>query len=91
VPPVEPVRVALGPSGALLRSARESKSLSIAQVSEATHISARYLEALEAEDFTVLPSATAFVKGYVREVARLLDLDEDRVVAGYMRRFSGDA
>lgn len=91
VPPVEPVRVALGPSGALLRSSRESKSLSIAQVSEATHISARYLEALEAEDFSVLPSSATFVKGYVREVARLLDLDEDRVVAGYMRRFSGDA
>ena len=31
-----------------------------------------------------------FVRGYVREVARLLSLHEDDVVSGYMRRFSGD-
>jgi hypothetical protein len=83
--------IAPGPSGAMLRAAREAKGLTIAAVSESTRISARYLEALEAEDFTVLPSATAFVRGYVREVARLLDLDVERVVSGYMRRFSGDA
>jgi cytoskeletal protein RodZ len=50
----------------------------------------RYLDAIEREDYAALPSAAAFVRGYVREMARLLDLDVERIVEGYMRRFSGD-
>jgi hypothetical protein len=79
-----------GPSGALLRAARQRRGLTLQQVSESTRISTRYLDAVEREDFTTLPSAAAFVRGYVREMSRLLGLDVDRVVAGYMRRFSGD-
>lgn len=79
------------PSGAMLRAARERKGMTLQQVSDTTRISVRYLAALESEDFAALPSAAAFVRGYVREVARLLDLDSERVVQGYMRRFSGDA
>ena len=40
------------------------------------------------DQFDALPSAT-FVRGYVREMARLLGLHEEQVVTGYMRRFSG--
>ena len=79
-----------GPSGALLRTAREAKRLSISQLSEATRISARFVEALENEDYAALPSTAVFVRGYVREIARRLDLDVEKVTVGYMRRFSGD-
>jgi cytoskeleton protein RodZ len=54
-------------------------------MSDTTRISVRYLEAIEADQFDELPSST-FVRGYVREMARLLDLDEGATVTGYMRR-----
>ena len=44
-------------------------------------------QAIEGDDHGSLPSAT-FVKGYVREMARMLKLDEQVVVEGYMARLS---
>ncbi len=81
----------LGYSGALLRALRERQGLALQQLSESTRISGRYLEAIEREDFAALPPGQAFVRGYVREMARILGLDVERAVAGYMRRFSHDA
>lgn len=75
----------LGWSGALLARVRESKGLSLRDMGDSTRISARYLEAIENDDFGHLPSST-FVKGYLREMARTLQLDEDALVRGYMRR-----
>lgn len=80
----------LGYGGGLLRAMRERAGLSIQEMSDTTRISATYLEAVEREDFGALPPAPAFVRGYVREMSRMLGLDVDRVVAGYMRRFSAD-
>jgi hypothetical protein len=77
-----------GWSGALLRAVREARGLSLRDMGEATRISARYLEAIEADDHAHLPSIT-FVKGYLREMARTLDLDEAALVKGYMRRMDG--
>lgn len=80
----------LGYGGALLAAVRDLHGISLDDMSASTRISARYLEALEREDFESLPSAPAFVRGYVREAARVLGLDVERVVAGYMRRFSDE-
>lgn len=74
-----------GYSGGLIRAVREAKGVSLDEVAASTRISVRYLEAIEADAHDRLPSAT-FVKGYVREVARLLKLDDESVVTGYMRR-----
>jgi hypothetical protein len=76
-----------GYGGALLRAVREARGPSLQDVAATTRISVRYLEAIEADAFDQLPSAT-FVRGYVREVARLLRLDETAVVAGYMKRLA---
>jgi hypothetical protein len=86
-PSVEDWVAELGWSGALLRRVRETRGLSLRDVGDATRISARYLEALESDDRDQLPSAT-FVKGYLREIARLLELDEAALVSGYLRRLS---
>ncbi len=77
-----------GYSGSLLQACREHRGFSLQELSNTTRISLRFLEAVEREDFAALPSAPAFVRGYVRELARQLDLDVDRVVEGYMRRFA---
>ena len=74
-----------GWSGGLLRAVRELRGLSLDEISDSTRITLRYLEALEREEQDVLPSAT-FVRGYLREVARVLQLDADTLVAGYWRR-----
>lgn len=76
-----------GYSGGLLRSVREARGIPLQEMADTTRISARYLQAIEADDHGSLPSAT-FVKGYVREMARLLKLDDGAVVEGYMRRLS---
>ena len=79
-----------GPSGALIRAIRERRGLALSAVSDQTRISPGFLEAIEAEGYDALPSAPAFVRGYVQQVARLLQIEEAWLVDGYMRRMSGD-
>ncbi len=88
-PPGPPgIFLRLGPTGTMLAAVREHKDLSLADLSEQTRIAVRFLQAIEEEAFDRLPSAT-FVRGYVREMATLMELDEDEVVEGYMERFHG--
>lgn len=77
-----------GYSGALLKAVRELRHVTLQDMADHTRISVRYLEAIEQESWDALPSAT-FVRGYVREMARMLGLDDGEVVAGYMRRSTG--
>ena len=79
-----------GWSGTLLREVRVARGLSLQEMSDSSRISVRYLEAVEHDDYEKLPSPT-FVRGYVREMARLLDLDEAKLVDGYMKRLTGYA
>ncbi|MEZ4240299.1 MAG: helix-turn-helix transcriptional regulator [Myxococcota bacterium] len=74
-----------GYGGMLLKVVRERLGLRISDIADHTRISVRYLDALEAEDHESLPAAT-FVRGYVREVARMLHLDPEAVVGGFMSR-----
>jgi hypothetical protein len=76
-----------GQGGNLLRVVRERLGLSLQDVADHTRISVRYLEAIEDELLESLPSAT-FVRGYVREVARMLQLDADAVATAYMRKLA---
>ena len=54
--------------GARLRSARESKGLSVLQAAERLHVDTRVLEALEAENFEAL-GADVYVRGHLRRYA----------------------
>jgi cytoskeleton protein RodZ len=60
--------------GAALATAREANGLSVAQVAEQMRISPRQVEAIEADRYSELPGAV-FVRGFVRNYARLLKLD----------------
>jgi cytoskeleton protein RodZ len=66
--------------GKQLRQARESRSFSLEQVAQATHIRVRYLQALEAEQFDLLPS-TAHIRGFLRAYATHLKLDPAPLLA----------
>lgn len=65
--------------GQKLQQARQAKSLTIDDVSEAIYIRPRILKALEAGDFGALPSA-AQVRGMLRAYADFLGLDYDDLV-----------
>ncbi len=61
--------------GRTLRQARERKSWSIEQVAEATRITPRHLQAIEAGEFDRFP-APVYARGFMRAYAKALDLDE---------------
>ena len=68
--------------GALLRLTRETHKISIAQVANETHISARFLEALEEDRFEEFDSETYLI-GFLRTYANYLSLDGQQVVERY--------
>lgn len=60
--------------GVRLRQAREFRNLTLQQVSETTKIRSHYLQALESDDHSAIPSA-AQARGFLRIYAEFLDLD----------------
>jgi hypothetical protein len=59
--------------GQQLRQRRERRSLTLEQVSQATHLGVHYLQAIEAGNFDAIPS-TAQARGFVRAYADFLSL-----------------
>jgi cytoskeletal protein RodZ len=72
--------------GTSLREARERKGLDLATASEAIKIRARHLQALEDEQYDVLPGQT-YVRGFLRTYADYLGLDGHLYVDEYSSRF----
>lgn len=72
----------MGQLGNLLRETREAKGLSLEQVEATTCIRRKLLEALENEAYHELP-APVFVKGFLRNYAKLLGLDAEEVIGLY--------
>ena len=69
--------------GTWLRRQREVREIGLREIAESTKISIRYLEALEKDRFDVLP-APVFAKGFLREYARFVGLDDEEVVNYYL-------
>jgi transcriptional regulator with XRE-family HTH domain len=65
--------------GARLRQAREFRRLTLQQVSEATKVRTQYLQALESDDHSAIPSA-AQARGFLRLYAEFLELDLQELV-----------
>ena len=73
----------MGEFGAKFRKARESKELSLDDISNVTKISARMLRAIEEENFDQLPGGV-FNKGFIRAYAKHLGLNSDDAVNEYL-------
>ena len=67
-------------AGAQLEAAREAAGLSLDEVAQQLKLAPRQVQALEETTSRVLPGRT-FVRGFVRNYARLLNLDPDLLVA----------
>jgi cytoskeletal protein RodZ len=68
--------------GERLRRDRELRGVSREEISAATRIGSRFLEALENEQWEKLPGGV-FNRGFLRAAARFLGLDEDDLIAQY--------
>jgi Uncharacterized protein conserved in bacteria len=68
--------------GQMLRAAREEKQWSLTYTEEITKIRVRYIQALEAEEYGILPGTT-YTKGYLRTYAKQLGLNPDEIIALY--------
>ena len=68
--------------GQLLRGAREARGETLDDIERVTHIRARQLTAIEADDFGALPSP-AQARGYIKNYAQHLGLDLQDVLARY--------
>jgi len=75
--------------GNSLREARVRQGLDFPQAELATKIRAKYLRALEEEQFDVLPAET-YVKGFLHAYADFLGLEGQLYVDEYESRFAAD-
>jgi cytoskeletal protein RodZ len=75
--------------GENLRRERELRGVDLREMAEATKISIRFLQALEQDRVDILPGGI-FPKAFVRQYARHLGLDPERVVAEFVYAHGGD-
>src|ERR1700754_2925103 len=72
--------------GETLRETRMRRRIDMTEVEAATKIRAKYLRALENEEWDLLPGPT-FVKTFLRTYAEYLDLDPRLLIEEYRQRF----
>ena len=70
--------------GQRLKQEREARYLSLEKASEATRIRTVFLQALESDDYSVMPSA-AQGRGFLRNYAEYLELNIDEMIAEIQR------
>lgn len=75
--------------GEHLKRERELRGVSLEEVSTATKISTKFLEAIEHGQWEQLPGG-AFNRGFIRSASRYLGLDEDSMVAEYSLETNGN-
>ncbi|WP_295157319.1 helix-turn-helix domain-containing protein [uncultured Brachyspira sp.] len=74
--------------GQILKNAREKKGLTIEELEAATRIVAKFIKALENEEFDVLPGEI-YVKGFIKNLSDKLSLDADMVLERYNLQKNG--
>lgn len=71
--------------GQLLREARERQGISLAEAETQTRIRQKFIAAMEAEDWTLLPNDVT-TRGFLRKYASYLGLDEETVLQHFQSR-----
>ena len=72
-------------TGRFIRETREKMGLGFHDIASATKIGTNYLRAIEEENYVDLPEPV-YVKGFLKEIARILNLDPDRVARSYLKK-----
>ena len=76
--------------GPALKDARRRIGMDVKEAEDRTKIRAKYLRALEAEDWEVLP-APAYVRGFLRTYGQILGLDGEMLADEFRRRYEEPA
>ncbi len=71
--------------GQELKQCREEKKITLDEISNATHISVRFLQAIERDDYKELPG-DLYNRSFVRALARSVGFDELRALQSYERQ-----
>ena len=74
--------------GARLRAERERRSLGIQQVTEALHVDARLVEAMEEDRFAAF-DAPVYARGFLRKYAGWLELPDAELLGAYEQLHAG--
>jgi cytoskeleton protein RodZ len=74
--------MAKGTFGERLKRERELREVTVHEIASATRIAAKFLEALENEQWEKLPGGV-FGRGFVRSIARYLGLSEENLLSEY--------
>ena len=72
-------------SGEDLRRIREARGVSLRQMANVTKIGTRFLEYIEEDRFALLP-APVYLRGFLQEYGRMIQLDPKAVAEAYMKR-----
>jgi cytoskeleton protein RodZ len=86
-PPIEETPIVTLPGsgcGNVLKAAREMQGLSIHDVSSQLRLGPKQILAIEQDDFDKLPQPS-IVRGFIRNYAKLLNIDVTPVIAAYQR------
>lgn len=75
--------------GPWLRQQRELREITLREISDASKINLRYLDAFEQERFDTLP-APVFANGFLRQYARYVGIDPDEAVNRFLVARGGD-
>lgn len=78
-------RIATGP-GVMLKQARETAGMSLEELARRTRLEIKVLHAIESEAWERL-AGPAFIKGYIRGIARELGMDPAAPLAEYTAQF----
>ena len=70
--------------GENLRAERLARGITLAQISGATNIGVRFLEAIECEEFHILPGGV-FNVNFVRQYAAAVELDPEKTVEAFQK------
>ncbi|MDP1766142.1 MAG: DUF4115 domain-containing protein [Methylotenera sp.] len=89
ITPFETGQTSISPLGEVFASARNAKKLEIKDVSNNLRLSVKQIEALENDDFDSLPQPM-ITRGFIRNYARLLELDAEPLLASYRARAPED-
>jgi curved DNA-binding protein CbpA len=73
-------------TGPAIKILREQQGQTIRSIADTTKIGSRYLEYIEAESFSKLPSRP-YLRGFLGLYAKALGCSPERMVADYMKRF----
>ncbi len=73
--------------GEELKEHREAKGLSLTDISEATKIGTRFLKAIEADNFSILPGGI-FTRSFIRTYAKQVGMSEDKAIGLYQQQMA---